>query len=103
VAVPTGRSKKQYQIVRKLGGYRYLYPTKIQLRKLKKHGHHGQEQTYYLLQMDEMAPVPDLTGPPIEFQAYDWIKPEDFKLKWVPDFKKKTYKKVFRDFFDIKL
>jgi len=78
-------------------------PPKVQLRKLKKHGHHGQEQTYYLIQMEKKAPVPDLTGPPVEFRDYDWIKPEDFKLKWVPNFKKKTYKRVFKEFFDIKL
>ena len=53
--------------------------------------------------MDEKAPEPDLSGPPVEFGDYDWIKPEDFKIKWVPDFKKVVYRQVFEDFFGIKL
>ena len=75
---------------------------KIMERKLTFHGHHGQEQTYFLCQLDEKEPVPDLTGPPVEFGDYQWVKPEDFKMKWVPDFKKVVYRQVFEDFFGIK-
>lgn len=96
-----GFKKCQYKILRKKGGYQYLYPAKTMKRKLTFHGYHGQEQTYFLIQMNESEPVPDLTGPPVEFGDYRWIQPEDFQLSWVPDFKKETYRQVFADFFEI--
>ena len=36
-----------------------------------------------------------------EFVSFCWIKPEKFNLMWVPDFKRKVYTEVFRDFYDL--
>ena len=67
----------------------------------------GQEQTYYLCQVNESATF-DLEaglalGEKIEFLDYRWIEPQDFQLAWLPEFKQATYQQVFQDIFNISL
>lgn len=98
-----GLKKSHYKILGSRGGYRYLYPEGVRAKKLKKHGNHGQEQTYFLCRLNEDAPSINVDQDPPEFGAYRWIPPEEFDLDWLPDFKHEVYASVMNDFFDVDL
>ncbi len=98
-----GLLPQHYQVANQRDGYRYLYPEHVRLKKLKRHGSHGQEQTYFLCLVQPGAPEVNVHQRPPEFQAYRWIFPDEFDLDWVPDFKREVYRQVIRDFFKIKL
>lgn len=98
-----GLLPKHYKILEKRDGYRYLYPPDARVRKLRKHGNHGQEQTYFLCQLKANAPEVNVHQEPAEFTDHRWIKPANFKLKWLPEFKRDVYREVMRDFFSVKL
>ena len=98
-----GLKPKHYTIIRKQGGYRYLYPKGVREKKLKKHGNHGQEQTYYLCQIESKDTKIDVNQSPPEFSDYKWIKPEEFDIDWLPKFKHDVYREVMREFFDIEI
>ena len=38
-----------------------------------------------------------------EFRRWKWIRPEEFSLKWLPEFKRGVYQEVIRDFFGLDL
>lgn len=92
-----------YMVTGSRTGYRYLYPEGARLKKIRKHGGAGQEQTYFLCQILPGAPEVNVHQRPREFQAYRWILPEEFDLEWVPAFKREVYRDVMRDFFKITL
>jgi putative (di)nucleoside polyphosphate hydrolase len=98
-----GISGQFYDIKKEIGGYRYLYPAEVREKKQKKHGFHGQEQTYYLCQLKSNAPEVNVNQRPQEFGAYRWIEPEEFDLDWLPKFKREVYRQVMIDFFGITL
>lgn len=90
-----------YKVLEKRGGYTYLYPDQVQKQKMY---FDGQVQTYYLCRLKKDAPEIDLTrqkNP--EFGRCKWIRPEEFKLKWLPEFKRQVYRAVMLDFFDVRL
>lgn len=95
-----GLPPDSYQVLATRGGFRYLYPEEVRRRKLRKHGFHGQEQTYFLCQLLPDAPPINVDQKPREFSAYQWIQPADFNLLWVPDFKRDVYRQVMREFFN---
>ena len=47
VSEEVGLRAEHYAILLRREGYRYLYPEQAQDKKLRKHGSHGQEQTYF--------------------------------------------------------
>jgi len=98
-----GLPKSAYQIVGFRDGYRYLYPEEVRRRKVRKHGFHGQEQTYFLCRLERGAPEVDVDQKPREFGAYRWIDPAEFRLEWVPEFKRAVYREVMREFFALEL
>lgn len=98
-----GIGPRHYEIIEKRDGYRYLYPAEVRDKKLQKHGNHGQEQTYYLCQLNSGAPPVNVDQRPREFRAYRWIHPIEFDLDWLPAFKRDVYRQVMRDFFDVEL
>lgn len=98
-----GLSANHYDIVDRRDGYRYLYPKQARNKKVRKHGSHGQEQTYYLCHLKAGAPQVNVNQKPREFRAYRWILPIEFDLDWLPDFKRDVYREVMRDFFGITL
>lgn len=98
-----GLEKSHYEILESRSGYRYLYPPDVRTKKLKKHGNHGQEQTYFLCQLKPEAPKINVNQDPREFGAYRWIVPEEFDLDWLPAFKHEVYRAVMMDFFGIRL
>ena len=98
-----GLSRQHYEILDRKDGYRYLYPEAVRVRKMKKHGNHGQEQTYFLCQLNPQAPKVNVMQSPQEFRAYRWIHPTEFDLDWLPGFKHQVYRAVMRDFFGLEL
>lgn len=98
-----GLSPNHYRVLERRDGYRYLYPPEVRARKLRKHGNHGQEQTYFLCRLKKQAPEVNVDQKPREFQSYRWIKPADFRIEWLPDFKRQVYREVMRDFFKVEL
>jgi putative (di)nucleoside polyphosphate hydrolase len=86
-----------YRFVRQRGPYRYLF-----VDGRTKDGFHGQEQTYFLVELDDGATIDVATAEP-EFRAVQWIKPSEFVLDWVPGFKREVYRQVFLDFFGVVL
>ena len=87
----------RYTIRQSRGPYRYLFPP-----GRTKHGFNGQEQQYFLLALRESSTVHFATKVP-EFAAIRWIEPGEFDLKWLPEMKREVYRKVFGDFFGLKL
>lgn len=98
-----GLLAKDYDVVSRRDGYRYLYPPDARAKKLRKHGSHGQEQTYFLCYLKPSAPQVNVNQRQPEFRAYRWIQPIEFDLDWLPPFKRDIYRAVMRDFFQIEL
>ncbi len=98
-----GIGPKHYEILDRRDGYRYLYPPDVRVRKMRKHGNHGQEQTYFLCRLRPSAPAINVKQNPQEFGAYRWILPEEFDLDWLPAFKHEVYRSVMADFFGVRL
>lgn len=98
-----GLRAEHYEIVDRRNGYRYLYPEEVRHKKLRKHGSHGQEQTYFLCHLKPNAPQVNVHQKEREFRAYRWILPQEFALDWLPPFKQEVYRAVMKDFFGIKL
>jgi putative (di)nucleoside polyphosphate hydrolase len=98
-----GLEASHYDVVDQRDGYRYLYPEHARGKKLRKHGNHGQEQTYFLCKLKGSAPQVNVRQKHAEFRAYRWILPEEFDLDWLPSFKRELYQAVLRDFFQVEL
>ena len=98
-----GLQAEHYEVLKKVEGYRYLYPEEVRAKKIRKHGFHGQAQTYYLCLLKPSAPEVNVNQRPREFSAYRWIEPTEFDLDWLPVFKRDVYRQVMRDFFGIQL
>ena len=98
-----GLTPKCYRILDQRGGYRYLYPEDVRDKKRRKHGHHGQEQTYYLCQLTDECRDVDVNQKSREFENFRWIYPYEFQLDWLPEFKLDVYRRVMHDFFNITL
>lgn len=98
-----GLQAKDYDVMDRRDGYRYLYPENVREKKLRKHGSHGQEQTYFLCHLKPNAPQVNVRQKQREFRAYRWIQPIEFDLDWLPTFKRDIYREVMRDFFHIEL
>ena len=98
-----GLLPEHYELIERRVGYRYLYPAEVRGKKVRKHGGHGQEQTYFLCHLHADAPEVNVDQKPREFRAYRWILPTEFDLDWLPSFKRDVYREVMRDFFGIEL
>lgn len=93
-----GLRSADFRVVERRGPYRYLFQNGKQ-----KKGFDGQEQVYFLLQLDDPAVRIDLETHHPEFRAYRWIPTEAFRLDWLPSSKQAVYRQVFFDFFGVKL
>ena len=103
VCEEVGLESKHYEVIDHRAGYRYLYPEQARSKKLRKHGSHGQEQTYFLCHLKSDAPQVNVNQKQREFRAYRWILPIEFDLDWLPAFKRDVYREVMRDFFKVEL
>lgn len=96
----TGVSRDQYEIVGCRTTYRYKFPG----AKLKRGIWCGQDQTYFLCDFHGKKNSIDLTNTKDnEFRNYMWIYPQDFNLAWIPEFKRPVFRRVFNDFFGVKV
>lgn len=94
----TSLQPNQYYVVEKRQPYRYVFTN-----GRTKEGFHGQEQTYFLVDLAEADPLVQLVLDPREFRNGRWIYPSEFQLNWVPEFKRAVYREIFRDFFGVAL
>jgi putative (di)nucleoside polyphosphate hydrolase len=85
-------------IVEHKGPYRYVFGN----GRTKK-GYHGKEQHYFLADFSAPDSRINVATEHPEFQAFRWIAPEKFDLNWLPEMKRDVYRKVFKDFFGIKM
>jgi putative (di)nucleoside polyphosphate hydrolase len=85
-----------YEVREKRGPYRYLFPS-----GMMKKGAHGQEQTYFLLDLKVPDSAVDVETPAPEFSDIQWVVPTDFNFSWVPPMKLNVYRAVLHDFFGV--
>ena len=94
-----GLQPEAYEIVEERSGYDYVFPD----GKTKWGGYRGQTQTYYRCRFEGPDEAIDLEACDVEFARFQWILPNEFNLRWVTEFKREVYERVFRDFFDVAL
>ena len=94
-----GVSRDKVEILERRDGYRYAFPK----GRLKYGIYGGQEQTYFRCRFLGKDSDIHLDAHEKEFGRWKWIQPADFRLSWVPKFKRPTYEAVFRDFFQVHL
>ena len=94
-----GVTPDRYEPIRCRTGYRYEFPAYHRRNGVWD----GQEQTYFLCRFHGTDHDIDLAQPHPEFASYRWIAPEEFRLSWLPDFKRAVYQQVFQDFFGLEL
>ena len=85
-----------YRVIDCKGPYRYLFQG-----GRKKEGFDGQEQFYFLVQLTAPDSIVQVETDNPEFSRIRWIEPADFRIQWVPEFKRAVYRQVFLDFFGI--
>jgi len=93
-----GVKPEHYTLADKRGPYHYLFPA-----GLTKRGHNGKEQYYFLCEYLASDAEIDVATPHPEFRDWRWIKPEEFSLAWLPEMKVEVYRRVFQDFFGVRL
>jgi len=99
LAEEIGVAPELVEIVMQRGGYRYRFP-----RPMRRFGRNiGQEQTYYLCRFLGVDSDINLRTAHPEFRNYRWIAPHEFRLDWLPDFKKDVYRQVMLDFFGVEV
>ncbi len=94
-----GVSRERIRVISQRGGYRYAFPK----GRLKYGIYGGQEQTYFFCRFLGTDMDIDLKRHNQEFSDWKWIMPAEFRLEWLPRFKKPVYRAVFRDFFAVEL
>lgn len=101
VTEEVGYSPDDYAVEESKGGYRYDYPPEALdfVRAKRGVAYVGQEQCYFLCRLVAGAKPPMLDGR--EFLQYKWIRPGEFKLEWLPPFKRDVYRRVLQDFFGV--
>lgn len=93
-----GVGPEHYTPGRSKGPYRYDF-----IPGRKKEGFDGQEQTYFLVDFHGDKSLLNPGTEHAEFSRLRWIRPEDFKMEWLPPMKLEVYRQVFRDFFCVNL
>jgi putative (di)nucleoside polyphosphate hydrolase len=88
--------RRAYSIVSMRGPYRYRFPAGI-----TKKGFRGQAHHYFLLRLRGAKSALNVAGPAAEFRSARWIRPQDFKLAWLPPMKRRAYRRILRDFFGV--
>jgi len=88
--------EEHYEVVASRGPYRYLFES-----GRRKKGFRGQEQHYFLVRLTAPESHINVATEHQEFRSYRWIDPEEFRLEWLPGFKREVYREVLRDFFNL--
>jgi putative (di)nucleoside polyphosphate hydrolase len=88
--------RNAYSIHEVRGPYQYRFPAGT-----TKKGFHGQSHHYFLLRLRGSKSLINVTGPNAEFRSTRWIRPAEFNFAWLPPMKRRAYRHVLRDFFDV--
>ncbi|MBP7950186.1 MAG: NUDIX domain-containing protein [Verrucomicrobiales bacterium] len=88
---------EHYDVMEERQGYRYRFPV----RHRRRGRYVGQEQAYFLCRFHAPDDVVNLETKHPEFRSWRWIRPEEFDLGWLPDFKREVYRRVLADFFAV--
>ncbi len=99
LAEEIGVGQSLVQQIERRDGYRYAFSK----GRLKYGLYGGQEQSYFLCRFLGQDSDVNLAATHQEFGQWKWIRPQDFKMQWVPKFKRAVYRQVFMDFFGIAL
>lgn len=99
LAEEIGVDQSLVQQIERRDGYRYAFSK----GRLKYGLYGGQEQSYFLCRFLGQDSDVNLAATHQEFGQWKWIRPQDFKMQWVPKFKRAVYRQVFMDFFGIAL
>lgn len=94
-----GVGRDKLELLDRRSGYRYAFPKP----RLKYGIYGGQEQTYFLMRFLGVETDVNLAATHQEFSRWRWVRPEEFRLVWVPPFKRAVYRQVFVDFFGLHL
>ena len=86
-----------FSIVARRGPYRYLFGG----GRIKR-GCHGKVQDYFLCDFTGPDESIDVATEHPEFQAFRWVLPAQFDLRWLPEMKRPVYAAVLADFFGVK-
>ncbi len=78
------------------GPYRYRFPQGI-----TKKGAHGQEQTYFLVDLVADESVVNVATECPEFRSIAWVQPAHVDFSLVPPMKLDVYRAVLHDFFNV--
>lgn len=97
LAEEIGVRREQVEVIEQRGGYRYAFPKP----RLKYGIYGGQEQTYFRLRFLGRDADVNLDATHREFARWRWIRPDEFRMQWVPPFKRGVYRQVFLDFFGL--
>ena len=87
-----------YKIVTSKGPYFYLFGNDKVVK-----GFHGKEQHYFLADFTGDPDEIDVKTAHPEFCGTRWVEPAGFKIAWLPRMKRKVYRKVFGDFFSVRI
>ncbi len=93
-----GLPASAYKVIASKGPYCYAFADGA-----RKKGWIGQAQTYFLAELTDANAVIKLDGAAPEFRDSRWIPPHDFKLAGIPAMKHEVYRKVFADFFNLRI
>lgn len=99
MAEEIGVTRDKVELLEQRGGYRYAFAK----GRLKYGIYGGQEQTYFRCRFLGQDSDVNLAATHQEFSRWRWIKPDAFKMEWVPKFKRAVYHQVFLDFFGVDL
>ena len=91
-----GLKREDYEILKSKSGYQYLFGSGEKVKQGTVY--HGQDQTYFLIQVKDGV-EPDVEQKDQEFTQAKWIKPSEFEADWLPKFKREVYGQVLQDFF----
>jgi len=92
-----GLAPAMVKVIEWRSGYRYEFPP-----EMRRFGRNiGQNQTYFLCRFLGRDHQIRLDNKVPEFRSFRWIKPEEFDLNWLPEFKRDVYRRVLWDFFGV--
>jgi putative (di)nucleoside polyphosphate hydrolase len=91
-------SPDAYEVIESKGPYRYQFPA-----GQTKRGFRGQAHHYFRVRLLRANTLMNVNSAHPEFRAIRWIEPADFELAWLPPMKRAAYRRVFQDFFAVKL
>jgi putative (di)nucleoside polyphosphate hydrolase len=80
------------------GPFRYHFEAGRLIR-----GYCGKDQHFFLLEYLADPLAIDVHQPSAEFRSYQWIRPRDFDLCWVPITKRAMYQQVFEQLLGLPL